>query len=360
MKILSIIGTRPQLVKASALSPEIRKHFKEVIVDTGQHYDYSMAGVFYDELNIPRPDYFLNLGNTIPLSQIGKSLLELEKVISKENPQAILVYGDTNSTLSGTIAAVKNNIPLIHIEAGLRSYNKKMPEEINRIIADHVADYLFVPTLNAVNSLSKENIHTGVFNVGDIMYDAVIKNLDLAEKKIKFHDFGLELRNYILLTMHRYENFSTFERAKDIVNCILEIDSEIILPLHLGTKQKLIQYDLFETLKFKENIKIIEPVSYLEMLVLQKNARVIITDSGGIQKEAYYLKVPCLTLRDETEWNETVELGWNKLIDVRNHNELNEQVKCLRPGIPVFDVYGDGTAGRKIAEILKDNFGIKK
>lgn len=355
MKILSIIGTRPQLIKASILSPEIRRYFEEVIVDTGQHYDHSMAGIFYDELNIPRADYFLSLGNISSLVQIGKGLLELDKIIEKENPQAILVYGDTNSTLTGTIASVKKNIPLIHIEAGLRSYNKKMPEEINRIIADHIADYLFVPTLNAVNNLATENIHNGVFNVGDLMYDAVIKNLELAKKKVDFEKFGLKAKEYILMTVHRHENFSTYDKAIDIVNSILKVESTIILPLHLGTKEKLIKFGLFGLLEKKANIKIIEPVSYLEMLILQKNARTIVTDSGGIQKEAYFLKVPCLTLRDETEWNETVELGWNKLINVRNYNELNEYVKNIASGKPIFDVYGDGTTSKKIVNILREN-----
>lgn len=351
-KILTIAGTRPQLVKIAAVSRVLRKSFKEVLVNTGQHYDYNMAGVFFDELNIPRPDYDLCIGSDSHGRQTGKMLIAVEEVVEKEKPDAILVYGDTNSTLAGALVASKLHIPLIHIEAGLRSFNKLMPEEINRILTDHVSDFLFAPTQVAVRNLENEGIIKGVYTVGDVMYDAVLYNMDLAEQKYNLSDFGLTSKEYYLGTIHRAENTDSKEILTAIISSLSNLNDIVYLPLHPRTKNRIEEFGLQNILDHAQNIKIVEPVSYLEMLLLEKHAKAIITDSGGVQKEAYFMKVPCVTLRNQTEWVETVEIGWNQLLNPLE-TDLASTLANIQNGQPIDDIYGDGKAAYKITKILE-------
>lgn len=352
-KILTIAGTRPQLVKIAAVSRILRESFQEILVNTGQHYDYNMAGVFFDELNIPKPDYDLGIGSDSHGRQTGKMLIALEEIVDKEQPDAIIVYGDTNSTLAGAIIASKRHIPLIHIEAGLRSYNKLMPEELNRVMTDHVSTLLFTPTETAVRNLQKEGITEGVYTVGDVMYDAVIYNMELAERRFNLENFDLVSKQYYLGTIHRAENTDTKEQLTAILKAFSKVEEKVYLPLHPRTKNKIKEYGLASLLTDSTNIHIVEPVSYLEMLLLEKNAKAIITDSGGVQKEAYFMKVPCVTLRLQTEWIETVEYGWNQLVDPLTE-DLAEVLKYIQEGLPINNLYGSGDAAVKITNILKE------
>ncbi|RLJ90663.1 non-hydrolyzing UDP-N-acetylglucosamine 2-epimerase [Planococcus citreus] len=355
MKIMTIAGTRPQLVKIGAVSRILRESFNEILVNTGQHYDYKMAGVFFDELKIPKPDYDLGVGSDSHGRQTGRMMIALEEVVEKEKPSAILVYGDTNSTLAGAIVAAKLHIPIIHIEAGLRSYNKKMPEELNRILTDHISTLLFTPTENAGDNLKREGIEEGVHQVGDVMYDAVKFNIGLAEEKYKLDDFALEEKGYILGTIHRADNTDNPERLRAILEAFSEVKEIIYLPLHPRTK-KMIENSGFQSIvEQSENIRIVEPISYLEMLFLEKNAKAIVTDSGGVQKEAYFAKVPCLTLRDQTEWVETIETGWNQLVNPLEEN-LSVKISNLTVGEPIENLYGDGQAAQKITSIIQKQF----
>ncbi len=351
MKILTIVGARPQFIKLAPVSKEIRKFATEIIVHTGQHYDENMSRVFFEELIIPKPDYNLGIGSKSHGAQTGEMLIEIEKLILKEKPDSVLVYGDTNSTLAGALAASKLHIPVIHIEAGLRSYNKRMPEEINRILTDHVSTLLFTPSEVGMKNLKNEGITKGVYNVGDVMYDAVIQNIKIAEKLNKFAQFGLQEKDYCLVTVHRAENTDERNRLEQIVEGLSQIKYSIVWPLHPRTRKFLKQYAI-DLSKFP-NIKVIEPIGYLEMLILMKNAKRIITDSGGVQKEAYFLKTPCITLRDETEWVETVEIGVNKLVgyDSELINKYGNQFIVDFIDKPL--LYGDGRASEKIVKILK-------
>lgn len=354
-KILTIAGTRPQLVKIGAVSRVLRESFEEVLVNTGQHYDYNMAGVFFEELNIPKPNYDLGIGSDTHGRQTGRMMIAVEEIVEKEQPDAIIVYGDTNSTLAGAIVASKLHIPLIHIEAGLRSYNKEMPEEINRIMTDHVSTLLFVPTDLAVANLAKEGITEGIHQVGDVMYDAVLYNMETAERKHSLADYNLISREYVLGTIHRPDNTDNIERLEAILTAFSTLEEKVYLPLHPRTKSKIASFGLNPILEQAKNIEIVEPISYLEMLLLEKHAKAIVTDSGGIQKEAYFAKVPCITLRDQTEWLETIETGWNQLVNPLEVN-LVEKLSNLKKGQPIDDLYGDGQAAKKIVAVLKAYF----
>lgn len=354
-KILTIAGTRPQLVKIAAVSRVLRESFDEVLVNTGQHYDYNMAGVFFDELNIPKPDYNLGIGSDTHGRQTGKMMIAVEEIVEKEKPDAILVYGDTNSTLAGVIVASKLHIPIIHIEAGLRSYHKEMPEEINRIMTDHVSTLLFAPTDLAVCNLAKESITEGVHQVGDVMYDAVLYNIALAEEKHSLSDYDLSSGEYVLGTIHRADNTDNENRLEAILKAFSALKEKVFLPLHPRTKSKIESFGLNSILEKANNIEIVEPISYLEMLLLEKHAKAIVTDSGGVQKEAYFAKVPCITLRDQTEWLETIETGWNQLVNPLEV-DLAEKLSNLQFGEPIEDLYGDGNAAEKIVMILKNYF----
>lgn len=355
MKVLTVAGTRPQLIKVAAVSRQLRQSFTEVLVNTGQHYDYNMAGVFFEQLNIPHPDYNLGIGSMAHGKQTGQMMIKLEDVMQKENPDAVIVYGDTNSTLAGALVASKQHIPVIHIEAGLRSYNKKMPEEINRIMTDHVSELLFVPTTVAIENLKKESITNGVYHVGDVMYDAVLYNTHIAEQTHHLAEYKLQEKEYILCTIHRAENTDDEQRMKAIVNALLNLNRTVFLPLHPRTKQKLQTYNLLSALSEAPHIVLSEPVSYLDMLLLEKYAGAIVTDSGGVQKEAYFAKVPCFTLRHETEWVETVEAGWNFLINPLT-DQLEDKINSFNEPPYVKDLYGDGQAGKEITQIIKSHF----
>ncbi len=312
---MTVIGARPQFIKAAAVSRILQRHdntVEEMIIHTGQHYDSGMSKIFFDELEITKPAANLNIGSGGHGLQIGKMLIKLEEIILKSLPDLIMVYGDTNSTLAGALAASKLHRPVIHVEAGLRSFNRAMPEEINRVLTDHISDILFCPSDTAIDNLRREGLTNNVWNVGDVMYDSVLHNIKLAEKKITIIErLKLSGKSYALATVHRTENTDDPERLRSIFRAFETIAKkyvDVILPLHPRTLKYLEKYEIRT-----EYARIIDPVPYLDMLVLEKNAKVVLTDSGGVQKEAYWFKVPCVTLREETEWVETVKYNWNTL-----------------------------------------------
>lgn len=330
MRIVSIIGARPQFIKAAAVSRVLRATpgVQEVLVHTGQHYDENMSEVFFRELEIPEPDYNLGIGSGTHGAQTGRILEAIEEVLLKEKPDWVLVYGDTNSTLAGALAAVKLHIPIAHVEAGLRSFNRKMPEEINRVLTDHAADLLFAPTEKAVENLRREGIpDERIHLVGDVMYDAALFYGEKARRESRILErLKLKSKEYILATVHRAENTDDPERLKTIIKGLCEVTKEvpIILPLHPRTRKALETYGLIE--EARANIKLIEPIGYLDMVMLEQNALLIATDSGGVQKEAFYYRVPCVTLRTETEWVELVDAGWNCLCPAVDENMVYKTI----------------------------------
>ena len=349
MKIASIVGARPNFIKCAPLSRELRKEFNEVIIHTGQHYDYEMNKVFFEELNIPEPDYHLDVGSGSHGYQTGEMIKRIEEVLLKEEHDLLIVYGDTNSTLAGALAASKLHIKVAHIESGLRSYDKTMPEEINRILTDNCSDVLFCPTETSVENLKREGVTNGVYLTGDVMVDALKENIEIAEKKAMILDeMGLKPKEYYLATIHRAENTDDFERLENIVDAFCEIGN-LVFPCHPRTEKSLKGFGLWDRLV--ENTKVIKPVGYLDMLMLEKNARKVLTDSGGVQKEAYIFKVPCITLRDNTEWVETVEDGWNVLVGA-DEEKIVREANEFEPDNKQRNVFGEGDASGRIAKIV--------
>ncbi len=362
LKILTIVGARPQFIKAAAVSRIARslEHITEVLVHTGQHYDQNMSDVFFSELDIPKPNYYLGIGSGTHGIQTGKMLGAIEEVLVKEKPDWVLVYGDTNSTLAGALAATKLHIPIAHVEAGLRSFNRKMPEEINRVLTDHAANLLFTPTEVANQNLYKEGIASNlIYLVGDVMYDASLYYVKKAELASHILDsLKLQLKKYILSTIHRAENTDTSDRLTAIIEALSKLSQEItvVLPLHPRTKKILEDLQMLD--KIPETLCLIDPVSYYDMILLEKNSKMIVTDSGGIQKEAYFYQVPCITLRDETEWVELVDAGWNHLVAPTSSSEIYQKIKnqmCQLIPSSTNNLYGDGTAASKILEVLCGN-----
>lgn len=352
MKIVTIVGARPQFIKAAPVSRILRQNHTEILVHTGQHYDYKMSEIFFDDLKIPKPNYNLQVGSGSHGKQTGEMLQKIEEVLLIEKPDSILVYGDTNSTLAGGLAASKLHIPVIHIEAGLRSFNRRMPEEINRVVVDHLSTILFAPTETAVKNLQKEGITHNIYNVGDVMYDATLYNLGLAEKKSTIlKQYNLEPFQYYLSTIHRPENVDNKESLANILQALSLLDKTVLLPLHPRTEKQISLFGLKD--QANTNILIIPPVGYLDMLTLENNAKGILTDSGGIQKEAYFLKTPCFTMRSETEWIETVEMGWNKVVG--NAKEaIIEAVSSFQKPDNYVNCYGDGKASIYMEKILSE------
>ena len=355
MKIVTILGARPQFIKASVVSHaiEAKPYLDEVVVHTGQHYDANMSDVFFVELGMRKPDYFLHIHGGTHGAMTGRMLEDVEQTLLKEKPDKVLVYGDTNSTLAGALAAVKLHIPVVHVEAGLRSFNRQMPEEINRVLTDHVADLLFTPTKAATRNLAREGIaDTKVQQVGDVMYDAALFYGEKAERTSHIlARLKLVPRGYILVTLHRAENTDDRDRLRSILTGLAQAKEPIIWPLHPRTRQRLKELEVIMPV----NVRLIAPVGYLDMIMLEKHAALIATDSGGVQKEAYFHSVPCLTFRDETEWVETVESGWNQLVGSDSkriaaalHRDLvNEPNDLMRS-----EAYGDGQAVQKILQRL--------
>lgn len=360
MKLITIIGARPQFIKAAPFSEVFRRENTEILVHTGQHYDANMSDVFFKELGIPQPDYNLGIGSGGHGMQTGRMLERIEEVILRESPDGMLVYGDTNSTLAGALAASKLHIPVFHVEAGLRSYNRLMPEEQNRVLTDHISDLLLCPTQTAVENLKREGITEGVANTGDIMYDAVMRNLKVSLQKYSggaWHDeldshdpiaCDLKEKQYYLATIHRAENTDDTVKLHEIFMALGMLDKPVLMPLHPRTK-KLIEAQQIPV----SNIVIVDPVGYLLMLYLTANAHMVMTDSGGLQKEAYFLRTPCTTLRDQTEWVETLQNGWNVLSPIdrtRIKQAASRELSCLQYPQPA--LFGDGNAAGHICNAI--------
>ena len=368
IKIVTIIGARPQIIKAAALSRSIRNSFagqiSEVIVHTGQHYDSNMSQVSFDELGIPAPDYNLGVGSGSHGRQTALMITGIEEILLKEKPRFLVLYGDTNSTLAGAIAAAKLRIPIVHIEAGLRSFNKSMPEEINRIMCDHASTLLFSPTTTGFDNLLREGFNEknqqpytsdnpGIFHCGDIMFDNSLFFAEIAEQKSRvLIEWGLPKNNYLLATIHRDNNTDIPERLTQIFNALLTISTEhnlaIALPMHprtAGLLKQNLNPELYQLITSSSWIRIMPPVSFLDMIALEKNARMVITDSGGVQKEAYFFSKPCVIVRPETEWVEIVEAGAGVIADADFHRIVAATRKFIeQPPADYPAVFGDGKA----------------
>ncbi|MBN1552554.1 UDP-N-acetylglucosamine 2-epimerase (non-hydrolyzing) [bacterium] len=358
MKIISIIGARPQFIKEAIVGSAIRDiGIYEVLVNTGQHYDANMSDVFVKGLSIKEPDYNLEVGSGTHAFQTATAMIRIEETLSKEKPDMVLVYGDTNATVAGALVAAKLKIPVAHVEAGLRQHPKDMPEEINRVVTDHISKLLFCPTEKAVENLKKEGITEGVHFVGDVMYDLFLKMRPQLDVDGTLARFGLQEKNFILATLHRDFNTDDPDRLRSILNAFGDISREIpiIMPLHPRTK-KAIETNEFRSLT--ENILLVEPLSYHDMMSLLVGSKMAITDSGGLQKEAYFADVPALVMMPDTGWIELVEAGWNTLVDADREKIIDlalnyEPTTQKKPE----GLYGDGEAGEKIAEILNSREG---
>lgn len=380
LKLLNVVGARPQIIKAAAISREIRKNFAgkitEVILHTGQHYDLEMSQVFFDEMGIPEPDYNLNVGSASHAVQTAQIIQGTEEILMREKPDYVLVYGDTNSTLAVALAAAKEHFKIVHVEAGLRSFNKTMPEEINRIVCDHVSTLLFTPTKKGLKNLVKEGFETGkespyfidnpgVFHCGDIMYDNSLHYSSFSGSKTTIiESFEIKPGEFILATIHRNLNTDNVERLNSIITAFIEISEKyqlkIVFPVHPRTKKSLetiLDAALYRKLKENENILIAKPLSFFEMIELEKNCKMVITDSGGVQKEAFFFKKPGIILRKETEWVEIIECGAAKLVDADSKLIMDAlSFYMSETGISYPSIFGDGNAANFICSKLLNSY----
>ena len=348
MKVVSVVGARPQYVKVAAVSRCLRLQHEEILIDTGQHYDFEMSDIFIRQLAIPRPDFDLGVGSGSHASQTASILVGVEKVLGDVDPERVIVYGDTNSTLAAALAAVKLGYPVAHVEAGERSYDRSMPEEINRVVADHVSDRLFCSTATAMENLKGEGIVEGVHLVGDVMYDSLSISLPKAKDTSSIlTDLELEEGAYILATLHRPANVDDLSRLHALISALGSLGETVLFPVHPRTRCSLSELEA----EPPSNVKMVSPLSYLDMLVAEMNARLVITDSGGVQKEAYLLGVPCITCREETEWVETVRAGWNTLVG-SDSERLLAAVTAPFPRSERPSLFGDGRAAERIVDIL--------
>lgn len=372
-KFLSIVGVRPQFVKAAMVCAGVERFNREaqpenrihhLLLNTGQHYDFDMSDVFFQQLPLPRPDFNLGIGSGNHGAQTGAMLEQIEKLILQEKPDFVIVYGDTNSTLAGALAAVKIHIAVAHVESGLRSFNRQMPEEINRVVTDHVSDVLLCPTFEAMEQLAREGMTTNVHFCGDVMLDALHTFAPLAAQQSKILE-SLELppKHYILLTIHRAENTDSLSRMEELVETLCRLPRPTLFAIHPRLRSRLESEAAYGHLKKRlfsaPHLRIVAPLPYLDMLQLEANAQLIMTDSGGVQKEAYFIGTPCLTLRDETEWTETLEGGWNRVVGTSPENILPlVESLCLNNGAspegrPALWAFGNGSASDRIIEILQ-------
>jgi UDP-GlcNAc3NAcA epimerase len=349
MKVASVVGARPQFIKAAVVSRVLRERHTEILIHTGQHYDDNMSALFFDELGIPAPDVNLGIGSASHGEQTGLMLAQIEKVLLDREPDWVLVYGDTNSTLAGALSGAKLGIRVAHVEAGLRSFNRRMPEEINRVLTDHVSDLLLCPSKTAMDNLEREGITRGAYLVGDVMADALWFAVEAARSRSQvMARLGIGKGCYLLVTVHRAENTDDPTRLSSILNALNSLGEPVIFPIHPRTRLAMSQLECAPA----PHVRIIEPVGYLDMVTLEQNARLVLTDSGGIQKEAYWLGVPCVTLRDETEWSETVQAGWNVIVGA-DASRIADAVEHLSPPDERPELYGDGKAAQRCVSLLE-------
>ena len=358
MKIVTVLGARPQFIKAALLSKELRKNNQEIIVHTGQHYNTEMSDIFFKEMDIPLPEYNLAVGSCSHAQQTAAMMIRLEELFISENPDLVLVYGDTNSTLAAAVTASKLNLSIAHVEAGPRMFDKTVPEEINRIITDQLSDLLFAPTPRSVANLKKEGLYQGVHLTGDLMLD----NFKYFSKKAEKYSgilekIGFKKKDYILATIHRTRNTDSIKNLKTVVELLTKISEveKVVFPVHPRTEKSLKKHYLHDKLVKNPNIKLLSPLGYLNMLVLIKNAKKIITDSGGLQKESYFAQVPCITFDTATGWPETVDDGWNFLIGSYNHSDktkIIQDVINFKPPKKQSDPFGNGKASSNICKII--------
>jgi len=356
MKVVTVVGARPQFIKCAPVSRELRQFAVEVLIHTGQHYDNNMSGAFFRELDLPLPDYNLGVGSGSHALQSAEMLKGIEAVLVAEQPDAVVVYGDTNSTLAGALAAAKLHIPVAHIEAGLRSFNRRMPEEINRVVTDHVSSLLFCPSETAVANLSREGIRKGVTCVGDVMYDALLHNIRSAEThSMVLTQLQVQRKGYFLATVHRAENTDDPARLRAVLSALeaIGLNQPVVWPMHPRTRDILASHDI--EYRGNSGLRVIDPLPYLDMLLLEQQAIAILTDSGGVQKEAFWLGVPCVTLREESEWVETVQTGWNTLVGTDSARILAAVAERPPSARPEF-MYGTGNSAKAIvSELLSAN-----
>jgi UDP-GlcNAc3NAcA epimerase len=350
MRITSVIGNRPQFIKAAAVSRRLRERHEEILVHTGQHYDDEMSQVFFEELGVPAPDVQLGIGSGTNVAQTARMLAALEPVLADSRPELVLVYGDTNSTLAGALAAAQAQMPIAHVEAGMRSFDRAMPEETNRVLADHVSSLLFCSTQTAVTNLESESAVGTIHLVGDVMADVSVAFAPIAEERSRaLAEAGVEAGEYLLVTAHRAGNVDDPERLEKLVSLIERLDGPVVFPVHPRTAKRADASGLRGRLE--STATLLPPLGYLDFLELARNARAVLTDSGGVQKEAYLLGTPCVTLRDTTEWVETVEAGWNVLVDL----DADAALRALERPAPTDerpDLYGGGRAGERIRDVL--------
>ncbi|HYV15250.1 MAG TPA: UDP-N-acetylglucosamine 2-epimerase (non-hydrolyzing) [Conexibacter sp.] len=348
MRVLTVIGNRPQFIKASAVSARLRAQGEEITVHTGQHYDADLSQVFFDELRLPPPEHLLGIGGGTNTAQTARMLAALEPLIADVAPDVLLVYGDTNSTLAGALAAVQAGVPVAHVEAGMRSFDRAMPEEVNRVLADHLATLLLCSSQTAVGNLERESVAGRVQLVGDVMVDVAQLLQPAARARVEpLERHGVEAGGYLLATAHRAGNVDDPARLRRLVELLLALEAPIVLPLHPRTRARLEAGDLFTTVEQAAHVHLAPPLGYLDFTALLCNARAVVTDSGGVQKEAYLAGVPCVTLRPSTEWVETVDAGWNVLVDLdadAARAALDRTPPAERP-----QLYGDGHAGERVA-----------
>lgn len=353
MKVLSVVGARPQFVKEFALTRALRDDHEEVLLHTGQHYDAELSAVFFDELGIPEPDYQLGVGSDTHGRQTAECIVGIEEAIESESPDCVLVYGDTNSTLGAAIAASKSSPDLVHVESGLRSYDREMPEEVNRVLTDHVADVLLAPSDRAAETLREEGIpDERVHVVGDVQYDAILAAREHARNaSTVLDDMGLSPGEFVLATVHRPRNTDDPDRLTAILDALASADREVVLPVHPRTEQRLRDDGRWK--EYAERLRLVDPVGYLDFVRLLDAAARVATDSGGVQKEAFFLDTFCLTLREETEWVETVECGWNALVGA-DPDRIATGLTAPEPDGSKPSLYGDGTAATRIVDVLED------
>jgi UDP-N-acetylglucosamine 2-epimerase len=348
MKVMTVVGARPQFIKAAPVSRVLRQRHEEFLLHTGQHYDDEMSDLFFRQLEIPAPDLNLEVGSGSHGAQTGAMMAGIESVAIDQRPDWLIVYGDTNSTLAGALVGAKLHIPVAHVEAGLRSFDRRMPEEVNRVVADHVSTLLLCPTATAVRNLEREGITSGVVLVGDVMFDAFQQNVQVAQKTCGIlADLGLEPGAYQLLTMHRAENVDDPKVLEAILRGVKDAGHRVVFPVHPRTRAVLKSTGL----DVPGNVRLIDPVGYLEILVLEENAEAIVTDSGGVQKEAYFAGRPCITLRTTTEWTETIEAGWNVLVGT-DTAAIARAMRDFRPKGQRPELFGDGHAAERVVEAL--------